>query len=200
MCQVRKCTILKSNFISLERIARYKNFDEYLENLKLAKTYYIPLSIVEISFRNSLDKLFKKNISKEWLQDEGFIKSQHKHKIDVSIKLLKLKDKEISHNNILAELTFGFFVTFFKAPYQQHLRYNDLKQIFPNLPSSKSKKINRHFIFTKLNKIRLFRNKVFHHDKIIDKKEYENMSNEIYEFLSYFDDEIAIITKRLNDE
>ena len=77
--------------------------------------------------------------------------------------------------------------------------YNDLKIIFPNLPTTKDKKINRHFIFAKLNKIRLFRNKVFHHDKIINKKEYENILAEIYEMLGYFDDNIVSITKELNN-
>ena len=197
---MRKCIILRNNFISIERIERYKNIDEYFDNLKLSKDYYIPLSIVEISLRNSLDKLFKQNISKDWLIDKQFIKPQHKHKIDISIKLLKLKDKKVSHNNILAELTFGFFVTFFKQPYSQYLRFNDLKQIFPNLPKTSDKKINRHFIFTKLNRIRLFRNKVFHHDKIINKKEYENMTNEIYEVLGYFDNKIVDITKELNND
>ena len=147
---MKKCIKLKNNFISVERMSRYKSLDEYFENLKLSKNYYIPLSIVEISLRNSLDKLFKRNIAKNWLIDERFIKPQHKHKIDLSIKLLKLKDKEVGHNNILAGLTFGFFVTFFKQPYSQYLRFNDLKQIFPNLPKTENKKINRHFIFTKL--------------------------------------------------
>jgi len=197
---VSKCVNLIDNYISIERINRYKNLDEYFKNLKLSKNYYIPLSIVEISLRNSLDKLFKRNISKDWLLDKHFIKLQHKHKIDISIKLLMLKDKEVNHNNILSELTFGFFVTFFKQPYSQYLRYNNLKSIFPNLPSSKTKKINRHFIFTKLNKIRLFRNKVFHHDKIINKEEYENILTEIYEILNYFDSKIVNIVKKLNDE
>ena len=197
---MKECLKLKNNFISKERFERYKNIDEYYQNLKLSKNYYIPLSLVEISLRNSIDRVFKKNISQYWLQDEYFIQPQHKNKIDTSIKLLKFKDKEIVHNNILAELTFGFFVTFFKQPYSQYLRFNNLKQIFPNLPSSKDKKLNRHFIFTKLNKIRLFRNKVFHHDKIIDKKEYYNILDDIYEVLSYFDDEIVKICKELNDE
>jgi len=195
---VRKCYKLQKDFISINRLNSYNNLNDYFDNLQLSKSYYIPLSVVEISLRNSLDKLFKKSISDNWLLDKDFIQPQHKHKIEISIKLLKFKDKKINHNNILAELTFGFFVTFFKQPYSKYLRYNDLKQIFPNLPSSKEKKINRHFVFTKLNKIRLFRNKVFHHDRIINKSEYKTMMSEIYEVLSYFDEEIVQITKELN--
>ena len=58
--------------------------------------------------------------------------------------------------------------------------------------SSKEKSINRHFIFAKLNNIRLFRNKVFHHDKIINKQEYSSMMDEI---LSYFDGDVVDYNK-----
>jgi len=195
---MKKCIELKNKFISKNRMKQYSDINEYFENLKLCKEYYIPLSLVEIALRNSLNNHFKKEISQDWLLDKNFIQPQHQSKIDISIKLLKLEKKKVEQDNILAELSFGFFVTFFKAAYKNYFRYNDLKQIFPNLPSKKDKSVNRHFVFTKLNNIRLFRNKVFHHDKIISKKEYQNMMDEIYEVLSYFDDEIVEITKELN--
>lgn len=195
---MKKCIELKNKFISKSRMKQYRNINEYFENLKLCKDYYIPLSLVEIALRNSLNNHFKRKISQNWLLDTNFIQIQHKSKIDISIKLLKLEKKKIEQDNILAELSFGFFVTFFKSAYKNYFRYNELKQIFPNLPSSKDKSINRHFVFTKLNNIRLFRNKVFHHDKIISKQEYQNMMDEIYEVLSYFDEKIVYITKELN--
>lgn len=168
------------------------------KGVKYEKVYYIPLSLVEIALRNSLNSHFKQKISQDWLLDKNFIQSQHQSKIDISVKLLKLEKKKVEQDNILAELSFGFFVTFFKAAYKNYLRYNDLKQIFPNLPSSKNKSVNRHFVFTKLNNIRLFRNKVFHHDKIISKGEYQNMMDEIYDVLSFFDTKIVEIVKELN--
>lgn len=197
---MKKCLKLKNEFISKNRMKQYKNVNEYIDNLKLCKEYYIPLSLVEIALRNSLNNFLKKKVNTNWLLDKNFIKPQHQNKIDISIKMLKLENKEVEQDNILAELNFGFFVTFFKQPYQQYLRYKDLKHIFPNLPSSKNKKINRHFIFTKINNIRLFRNKVFHHDKIINKVEYENLNNEIYQVLEYFDDELVNIAKKINNE
>ena len=195
---MKKCVELKNNFISKNRMSQYEDISEYFDNLKVCKDYYIPLALVEIALRNSINKVFHDNVSPNWLLNKYFIKPQHQHKIDISIKLLKFEKKEILNDNILAELSFGFFVTFFKQPYQKYLRYIDLKKIFPNLPSSSDKKINRHFIFTKLNNIRLFRNKVFHHNKIINKLEYENMLDEIYEVLNYFDEEIVHITQELN--
>jgi hypothetical protein len=199
-----KCELLKKQFISESRLGGYENFNEYKENLLVSKSFYLPLSILEISLKNSIDNHFVKAIGIDWLFDKNFIKPQLQYKIDNAIKILNQnnktynKNKILNHNNLMSELSFGFWIMLLKKPYQQYLRYNDLKQIFPNLPSSKDKKINRHFIFTKLNKIRLFRNKVFHHDKIINKSEYKTMMNEIYEVLSYFDEKVVEITKELN--
>ena len=199
-----KCKSLKKQFISESRLGGYKNFNEYKENLLLSKSFYLPLSILEISLKNSIDNHFVNQIGIDWLFDKDFIKQQLQYKIDNAIKILNQnnktynKNKILNHNNLMSELSFGFWIMLLKKPYQQYLRYNDLKQIFPNLPSSKDKKINRHFVFTELNKIRLFRNKVFHHDRIINKSEYKNMMSEIYEILNYFDEEIVQITKELN--
>ncbi len=201
---MRKCQTIQEQYISKSRLGKYSNLKEYKENILLSKSFYIPLSILEVSLKNSLDYYFINTIGQDWLFEKTFIKPQLQIKIDNAIKILNqnnklyAKNKQLNHNNLVSELSFGFWMMLFKKPYQQYLRYSELKQIFPNLPSSKDKSINRHFVFTKLNNIRLFRNKVFHHDKIISKQEYQNMMDEIYEVLSYFDEKIVNITKELN--
>lgn len=99
--------------------------------------------------KNSLNNHFRRKISQNCLLDTNFIQIQHKSKIDISIKLLTLEKKKIEQDNILAELSFGFFLTFFKSAYKNYFRYNELKQIFPNLPSSKNKSINNNIIYMK---------------------------------------------------
>ena len=172
---------------------------EYILNLQSCKNFYIPLSLIEIAFRNSLNLFFIQRVGENWLLNKAFIKPQLRDKIEVSKKILYQQNKKITHENILAELSFGFFVTFLKKPYQEYFRYKDIMKIFPNI-SSNGEIINRHFVYTRINKIRLFRNKVFHHDKIINKSEYKNITDEIYEVLTYFDNEIVAVTKKLNNE
>jgi len=195
-----KCKKLKTQYISKERLVRYKNYKEYLMNIKLSRDFYIPLSIVEVSFRNSLNQFYTQKIGKNWLEQNSILQPNAQKSISNSKNILKQQKEIISQDNLIAELSFGFWVKLLTKAYSPYLRYNDLKQIFPNLPSKKDKSINRHFVFIKLNNIRLFRNKVFHHDKIISKKEYQNIMSEIYEVLTYFDNEIVRITKELNDE
>jgi hypothetical protein len=188
----KKCRELQKQYISNGRLKNYNDYREYLENIKLSKDFYIHLSIIEISFRNSLNQFL---IDKNWLTRNDILQLDAQRNIQNSIQILHQQKKQVNNDNLIAELNFGFGVRLFTKAYCSYLRYNDLKQIFPNILSSKDKKINRHYIFTKLNHIRLFRNKVFHHDKIISKIEYQNMIDEI---LSYFNDEIVKITKDLN--
>lgn len=77
------------------------------------------------------------------------------------------------------------------------MRLSDIKSIFPNLPSKKEKLITRDYINKKLNHIRKFRNRVFHYEKIINKAEYKNIKNDIFELLLYFDKDIYNLADEL---
>jgi len=194
----KKCRKLQEQYISYKRLDNYTNYREYIDNIKLSKDFYIPLSIVEISCRNALNRFYISRIGKDWLQRDYILQLDAQRNIQKTTKMLRLQNKTINNHMLISELNFGFWVKLLTKAYTPYLRYNDLKQIFPNLPSSKNKSINRHIIFTKLNNIRLFRNKFFYHDKIINKEEYSNMMEDIYESLSCFDNEIVDITKNLN--
>lgn len=192
---MKNCINIKNQFISKSRLTQYNGLDEYINNLQLSNKFYIPLSLIEIGLRNSLNEFFIIKIGKNWLLDKNFIKPQLQIKINSSIKILKQQNKDITQDNLIAELSFGFWVMLLKKPYQEYLRYKDLKKIFPNIGIENNKQINRHYFFTKINTIRLFRNKVFHFDKIINKDEYENIKDEMFLVLQYFDSKLYKFAK-----
>lgn len=191
---MRRCVKIKNQFISKSRLSQYNGLNEYIDNIQLSNKFYIPLSLVEIGLRNSLNRLYINKISENWLFDKDFIKPQLQTKINISIKILKQQKKQITQNNLIAELSFGFWIMLLKKPYQEYLRYKDLKFIFPNIGIEKIR-VNRNYFFTKLNKIRLFRNKVCHFDKIINKNEYKDIKDDIYLILEYFDDDLYQFAK-----
>ena len=78
------------------------------------------------------------------------------------------------------------------------MRFNNLKHIFPNLPPKEKLPIDRKMVSTKLNHIRKFRNRIFHHENIL-KEEFKNIEDNIYETLSYFDNELVEFTKKANN-
>ena len=190
---------LINEFISKNRFSSYEDMSEYEENLIFSKNSYIPLSVLEISLRNSIDILLSEKIAYNWHEKNDFLTKDSKDKICQAIEFLKKKREKIQKHKIIAELSFGFWVNLFKKPYEKKLRINDLKKIFPNLPLRNEKLINREKIYKELNHIRNFRNRVFHHEKVLNKDSYNNIIYDIENILVYFDNEVYLFVKKINE-
>ena len=190
---------LIKKYISTERFRSYSGIDEYLENLVFSKKAYIPLSILEISLKNSINELLTEKLGENWLEDKSFLTNDSLRKIDEAKKILFKRAEPISKSKIIAELSFGFWVNLFKKPYEMKLRTKDIQKIFTNLPPKKEKMINREVIYKELNHIRNFRNRVFHYEKVINKNNYNQIFKEIDEVLFYFDKELFDCVKKANN-
>ena len=191
---------LINKFITNKRFEIYKDIDTYNNNLKKAKHLYIPLSVLEVSLRNSINNLFEKFYGAGWIINEAnFLKHKEIEKI-LQAKSKIIENKEtITKDKLVAELTFGFWTALFQSVYDSKMRTNNLKQIFPNLPPKEVEVIDRKKMSSKLNHIRKFRNRVFHHENIL-KDEFLDIEDKIYEILHYFDSELSQYTKDLNNE
>jgi len=189
---------LIKKFITDKRFESYADINEYQDNLVMSKQSYIPLSILEISLRNSIDALLSHKVCEDWHTDKTFLTKDSLYKIQQAIELLERRRESISKHKIIAELSFGFWVNLFKKPYDKKLRINDLKKIFPNLPPRSVKLINREKIYKELNHIRNFRNRVFHYEKVVNKDNYNMVFKQIDEILRYFDHDIYEFSKKIN--
>ena len=193
-----KISLIKK-YISSERFRSYSGIDEYLENLVFSKKAYIPLSILEISLKNSINELLTEKLGENWLENKDFLTNDSLRKIEEAKKILYKRAELISKSKIIAELSFGFWVNLFKKPYEMKLRTKDIQKIFTNLPPKKEKIINREVIYKELNHIRNFRNRVFHYEKVINKDNYNQIFDEIDEVLFYFDKELFDCAKKANN-
>lgn len=191
---------LKIKYITNKRFEIYSDLDTYNRNLKKSKSLYIPLSILEVSLRNSINSLFERLYSRGWLINEAnFLKHKELEKITKAKSKILENSETISKDKLVSELTFGFWTALFQSSYDDKMRIANLKQIFPNLPSKDKLLVNRQILSTKLNHIRKFRNRVFHHENII-KEEFENIEDDIYEILGFFDSELSQYARDLNSE
>lgn len=191
---------LKNKYITSKRFKIYNDFDKYNKNLKISKHLYIPLSILEVSLRNSINNLFEKLYGAGWLVNEAqFLKHKEIEKIQKAKDRITDDGGEISKDKLVSELTFGFWTALFQSVYDNKMRFSNLKNIFPNLPPRTQQEITRNILSTKLNHIRKFRNRIFHHENII-KDEFNDIENNVYEILEFFDNELAQYTRDLNNE
>lgn len=189
---------LIEQFISQKRIGSYVDMDEYVTNLTFSKSSYIPLSVLEIALRNAINRFLSLVVGEKWYEDASFLTNDSIRKVEEAKKVLQSRRENLSKDKIIAELSFGFWVNLFKKPYDKKLRIKELKKIFPNLPNAKEKLINREVLFRELNHIRNFRNRVFHYEKVINKDNYNNVHDEIFEILSYFDNELKEFAFKVN--
>lgn len=190
--------ILIDKFLSQSRLGVYNDFTQYEQNLKDSKHYYILLAILEVSLRNSISDYFSKHIDNNWMEND-FLNNNSKKRIKEVKSRLSQRSDSLSTDKILAELSFGFWTALFRKDYAPIMRTKAIKHIFPNLPSKDERFIDRNYINKKLNHIRVFRNRIFHYEKIINKSEFSEIDADIYEILEFFDTDIKEFAQRLNN-
>lgn len=190
---------LINRYITLSRMNSYSGLSEYTNNLLYSRHYYVPLAILEVTLRNAIHSFLSTKIGQNWLDERSFLCRDAQRKINEAKSKLSYRHEPLSIDKIIAELNFGFWVGLFTQPYETHLRYGDLKKIFPSLPSKKVSLVTRRHVLTKLHTIKTFRNRLFHYEKVINKSEYLYIENIIFDLLGYFDPELAEFTRELNE-
>ena len=167
-------TLLERHFSSarLERYCEHqsadqaKAIDDYVYNLRLAGAMIPMLHVLEIALRNGIHNRLKTHYDKEdwwceWINDPNF-KNQN-DKLTKTTKRLESEKARCTPNKIVAELDFGFWVSFFNEKYQAVL-WKPLRQIFTQCPKRQRQ---RHKISKRLNAVRKLRNRVFHHEPLL---------------------------------
>jgi hypothetical protein len=189
-----------NKLITHSRLSSYQTIEQYEQNLILSKHYYIPLSILEVSLRNSINTYFSRKYGAGWLLNNAtFLKQDLIHKINEAKYKLKNRNEHITQDKLIAELSFGFWTSLFKSPYSKQMRISDLKNIFTNLPHKDILFIDRAFLSKKLNHIRSFRNRIFHYEKIINNPKYKDIDSDINSILDFLDKDLLDFSQRLNN-
>ena len=184
---------------STERMGRYyaaypndlnKAILHYQSNIELSSSFYACLSVFEVALRNSLNRELITMFGREdWyrvipttpgLNDLNYyIKEAQKH--------ISKRGEIVTAPKIVAELTFGFWVSLMNSQYERVL-WHDLRRAFPFMPKKQRQRNN---ISAPLNNFRAFRNRVFHNEPICWSRSYiDNMNKEILQGLCWINKDI----------
>ena len=139
------------------------------------------LALYEVYLRNSIDRQFVYHFKRQdWytIFDTDPRLSSLKTKVDIAIEHITNRGETVTKDKIIAELTMGFWVTLFNARYERIL-WRPLRKVFPNLIRANRQ---RRTVSRSLNKIRNFRNRIFHHEAISwNSRQLETQYNRIRE-------------------
>lgn len=147
--------------------------DNYIYNLKLSEAFYPALSLLEISLRNRICNAIDKIICKDWLFQElskqHILANKEYQRLLATAQKIKKAGKKITNDRLISEMTFGFWVHLFTKTYRTRLwdKKGFFEQVFPNYVNNGSLREIAP-IQNNLHTILRLRNRIFHHEIIIN--------------------------------
>jgi len=159
--------------LSVKKIAFYKEkfgdnwFMAYKAELSQAKEIFVCLHFLEIFLRNQISIELGKDFGNWFLNKKCHPKlnQREQEKIIIAIETLSKIGKEISQDNIISNLNFGFWTNLFHKSYNYPIWQKNkmLERVFPYL---KNNQRNLKQIQKEMEAIRKFRNRIFHFENL----------------------------------
>lgn len=171
----------------------------YLLNMALCESLYSPLQLCEIALRNSIHRHASTLMGRsDWYDAPGFPLTPWAAKEVTKAKTKITKaGKPVTAARVVAELQFGFWTSLFEDHYEKKTPFlpGAFKPVFPHLPKSLHKRKDRK---ADLETVRVLRNCVFHHERIVHWIDLDDQHQLILEVISWVSPEIRQIADALD--
>lgn len=170
--------------LSLERFARYLDWAAgdrrraialYTLNAQLSESLYIPMQMLEIALRNRIHTVMTAAMHEQWYDEPrcqlGF--RQAEQLAQARQDLLKA-GRPATPGRVVAALTVGYWTAFFNTDYEDLWR----RHLHRIAQRPGAKVLRRKDFSTVLTPIRLLRNRIAHHEPILEwhlPNHYRNM-------------------------
>lgn len=195
-------TIIKN--ISTERFEPYFKLAKnnasnalklYEFNIKISESFYPSLHNIEIFLRNNFHLAISKIYGEEWFLDRNLLAgTSGKEFVNIAkVEDIVRKSKIFNVNSVISNLSFGFWVSLLYPNYEIKVWRPALRNAFPS-----NQKITRKEIHQKLEIIKLVRNRIAHHEFILN-HDLESYHKSIYDILKYLSPELIDWASSLDD-
>jgi len=155
----------------------------YLWNAKVGEAFHMPIQAVEVGLRNRINLSLKQLYGDDWCKNLGFLAiiDQDRHgDLDVVLRRIHHRGLKPGNGQIVAGLSFGFWVGLLQARYNPPMWGSHLRVSFPDLPKDRSRKS----LAAKAGEIATFRNRISHHEPIF-KRDLSKDYQSTMEFLTW---------------
>lgn len=152
---------------------RYRAIKLYERNVGVSASFYGPLQAVEVALRNAIDETLRNHFGQAdwWNHPSGPLRHPQTAMLQKALQNLTVKGKPHTPGRIVAELSFGFWVGLVGKQYNSHLWIPALHKAFPNA------KLGRKKAHQTLEELRIFRNRIAHHEPILYRPLGQDFSN-----------------------
>jgi len=142
---------------------------KYLWNICLCESLYPTLNFLEISVRNAISGAMTRQFGPSWFDNQRLpLNDWQKKEIRKANEQIVKSKKSLIPGRVVAELNFGFWTSMFSSHLDRTWR-SELKRSFPYAPAHLRTATHMR---TTLVLIRQFRNRVFHHERILHCEPY----------------------------
>jgi hypothetical protein len=175
------------NVLSKERMDTYlvaAGYDEqraaklYIWNALIGEAFHVPIQAVEVGLRNRVNHALTARYGNEWWNDQKFkslIDLDRKSDLELVTRRIRNRNLPLGNGQIVAGLSFGFWVGMLHKRYNPDLWSAQLRPSFPYLPLDR----NRKSLAEEVGKIATLRNRISHHEPIIKRNLSEDYSRVI---------------------
>ncbi|MGY5652742.1 hypothetical protein [Vibrio cincinnatiensis] len=151
----------------------------YMVLQSLQEKFYLPFQLVELTLRNNINDAIRTHLKNKgatnnqvnrWYNSVPVTKISKDQVTDAKNKAKKeVKGRPSNHNDVIARLTFGFWVYLLDKPHRLTGPANVDHQLWPYIdnavfPNRGGKSIPQ--LFNDLNTLNKLRNRLFHHEPI----------------------------------
>lgn len=173
--------------LSAARLARYlvaASYNKhyalrlYVWNIRLCEAFYLPAQIAEVSVRNAIHCALLAKHGPDWYLRGSFLctlpERLRKELDDVIRTERAVYGTDMTTDHLVSGLSLGFWQHLLTKNYEGVFWPISFATCFPNKPAS----ISRQALYEKIDKLRVFRNRIAHHKPIFDrspKAEYNSL-------------------------
>ena len=209
--------------ISSARLSTYRNHTasnnaqliaNYVLNAKISENFYFLLQNLEVALRNAIYDGFMKNYPHRnffYLNATNSVRQRYQSRQEnhdrECWKMLcgaKYKLRNVPRMNdgkIIAELNFGFWT---KLLLSTDRKYTNMWRtifvdVFPNYNIAHSVDNDKVVVGNKIDKIRLFRNRIFHYEPIFNYPNLEQIHDDIIEVLGWINKDMQKLSMLFDD-
>ncbi|TDD56780.1 hypothetical protein [Saccharopolyspora elongata] len=172
-------------------------FRLYQWNLSVCAAFYSPLHWLEVALRNAMHETLRDHFGSErWWEVVSLDRNGQAKIQETEAKLKKrldLQGRATSADDIVAALTFGFWVSLVSrgGGYDRKLWVPALHRAFPSFSDRRRK------LHDELDPVRHFRNRIMHYEPIFNRR-LLGYHNGIYRLLGYLSTTLKVETRRFD--
>lgn len=168
------------NALSAQRMSTYeaaitaapvlpKALELYAWNAQISAAFMAPLHLCEVVVRNAVHEALSSVYGPDWPWDSGFERNLPNPSgpgFNPRRELKRARDGQPTTGKVIAELKFKFWESMFTARFDTRLWNPHLRAVMPFLNPALTVQQLRKAIFQDLEKLRLLRNRIAHHEPI----------------------------------